>query len=91
MRSSQMIEEKLDGERIQLHKKGGKFRYWSRCVSFSGWSARASVELMLTDRALQENEGLHLHLRQGCHRGRADAVHCQPVPGGRRRVRALLC
>jgi hypothetical protein len=27
-----MIEEKLDGERIQLHKKGDKFQYWSRCV-----------------------------------------------------------
>lgn len=37
---SQIIEEKLDGERIQLHKKGGKFRYWSRCVFFSGLSAR---------------------------------------------------
>lgn len=46
---------------------------------------------MLTDRALQEDEGLHLHLRQGFHRGRADPVHRQPVPGGRRRVRTLLC
>lgn len=27
-----MIEEKLDGERIQLHKKGDIFQYWSRCV-----------------------------------------------------------
>ena len=24
------IEEKLDGERIQLHKKGDEFKYWSR-------------------------------------------------------------
>ncbi len=24
------IEEKLDGERIQLHKKGREYRYWSR-------------------------------------------------------------
>ena len=25
------IEEKLDGERIQLHKQGRKFRFFSRC------------------------------------------------------------
>lgn len=25
-----IIEEKLDGERMQLHKWGGEYRYWSR-------------------------------------------------------------
>ncbi|CED85204.1 dna ligase 4 [Phaffia rhodozyma] len=25
-----MVEEKIDGERIQLHKKGDRFQYWSR-------------------------------------------------------------
>lgn len=27
-----VIEEKLDGERMQLHKKGPEYRYWSRRV-----------------------------------------------------------
>lgn len=35
--SRQMIEEKLDGERIQLHKKGEKFQYWSRYVVRLPW------------------------------------------------------
>lgn len=26
-----VIEEKLDGERMQLHKRGSEYRYWSRC------------------------------------------------------------
>lgn len=28
-----ILEEKLDGERIQLHKQGDRYKYWSRCVS----------------------------------------------------------
>jgi DNA ligase-4 len=28
------IEEKLDGERIQLHKQGRNFRFFSRCYPF---------------------------------------------------------
>jgi len=27
-----VVEEKLDGERMQLHKKGNEYRYWSRFV-----------------------------------------------------------
>jgi DNA ligase-4 len=27
-----LIEEKMDGERIQLHKKGNEYKYISRCV-----------------------------------------------------------
>lgn len=30
-----MIEEKLDGERIQIHKCGDQFRYFSRSVRLS--------------------------------------------------------
>jgi hypothetical protein len=29
------IEEKLDGERIQLHKRGNEYLYFSRSVIFS--------------------------------------------------------
>lgn len=29
-----LVEEKLDGERIQLHKQGNKFQYFSRQVCF---------------------------------------------------------
>jgi len=31
------IEEKLDGERMQLHKRGEEFFYCSRCVRISGY------------------------------------------------------
>lgn len=34
-----LIEEKLDGERMQLHKKGRKYKYFSRYVpsALRGW------------------------------------------------------
>lgn len=32
-----LVEEKLDGERIQLHKQGNKFQYFSRQVCFVFW------------------------------------------------------
>jgi len=40
-----LIEEKLDGERIQMHKQGGTFLYSSRCALVSLSLARAGLGL----------------------------------------------
>lgn len=40
-----VVEEKMDGERIQLHRKGDKYKYWSRWVC--AISSRRSSEVLL--------------------------------------------
>lgn len=53
-----IMEEKLDGERIQLHKRGNEFYFCSRYVSFGVTAASTSTEAILT----QQGEGLHISL-----------------------------
>jgi len=35
-----VIEEKLDGERMQLHRKGNEYRYWSRLEKLDNLTVR---------------------------------------------------
>lgn len=52
------IEEKLDGERMQLHKRGDEFFYCSRCVHVNVWVPhRQLIEL-------QEGQRLYVPLRR---------------------------
>lgn len=53
------IEEKLDGERIQLHKKGDSFKYWSRKAKDYTYLYGASYG----SESNQEGGGLSKHLR----------------------------
>jgi hypothetical protein len=43
---AQMIEEKLDGERINIHKRGNVFQYLSRFVP-SSWLLFVFTELTI--------------------------------------------
>jgi hypothetical protein len=63
-----IIEEKLDGERIQLHKRGAEYLYFSRPV-------RLCVSLQITDIRIQEGKGLHVSIRKARRRGFLDAVY----------------
>ena len=49
-----IIEEKLDGERIQLHRRGNEYFYCSRCAV-----AIDAPRLLIR---VKEREGLHLPL-----------------------------
>lgn len=63
-----IIEEKLDGERIQLHKRGAEYFYCSRLV-------RLHISVLTTDIRMQEGKGLHISLWKACRGGFFDAVH----------------
>lgn len=51
-----IIEEKLDGERIQLHKRGNEYFYCSRSV-------RRPIMLTLAEPRVQKGQGLHIFVR----------------------------
>ena len=51
-----IMEEKLDGERMQLHKRGKEYFYCSR------WMPHVFALLYSTDMIVQEREGLHISL-----------------------------
>ena len=62
------LEEKLDGERIQLHKRGNEYFYCSRSV----------LCLSLKHRCLnlyKERKGLHVSLREPCWDRQFDALY----------------
>ena len=53
-----IVEEKLDGERMQLHKRDDEFFYCSRCVCVDVWARRKYLI------RLQEGKRLHIPLRR---------------------------
>jgi DNA ligase-4 len=57
-----IIEEKLDGERMQLHKMGNKYKYASRSVVFLSLSSLSTDTH--DDPLSQESPRLHLSLRR---------------------------
>ena len=63
-----IIEEKLDGERIQLHKRGAEYFYCSRRV-------RLYISLLTTDRRIQEGKGLHVPIWTACRRRILDTLY----------------
>lgn len=69
-----IIEEKLDGERIQLHKRGNEYFYCSRFV------LQPPGNTQVLKMVLQERQGLYLLVRQAYRLRQPDALH-------RRRVR----
>ena len=56
-----IIEEKLDGERMQLHKRGNEYFYCSRYVNLP---SKCITCINLTD--IQERKRLHISIRKAC-------------------------
>ena len=75
-----IIEEKLDGERIQLHKRSNEYFYCSRYVV-----PLLSIFFYLTHH--QEGERLHVPIRQTCWYRKFDTIHRRGLRPPRRRVR----
>ena len=59
-----ILEEKLDGERMQLHKRGNEYFYCSRSVVLS--INMFSVCHNQVTESYQEREGLHLFVWEAC-------------------------
>ncbi len=51
-----IIEEKLDGERIQLHKRGNEYFYCSRSVL-------CAIMQNISEIGVQKGQGLHVLVR----------------------------
>jgi ATP dependent DNA ligase domain len=66
-----IIEEKLDGERMQLHKRGNEYFYCSRYVNFEP-SKRIS-DPNLTD--IQERKRLHISIWEACWKWEFDPLY----------------
>jgi DNA ligase 4 len=67
-----IIEEKLDGERMQLHKRGNEYFYCSRCVFSHILSGTLCHDLTAK---LKERQGLHLSLWKACWYWESHAIH----------------
>ena len=67
-----IIEEKLDGERMQLHKRGNEYFYCSRSVSMPSLSYDRE---RLTEKMLQERKRLHLSVWKARRYREFDSVH----------------
>ena len=76
MQGSQfLIEEKLDGERLQLHKRGNEYFYCSR---FTDFCAAPGGICQLTI-SIQEGQRLYVPLWKARRARKLDAFHRQRV------------
>jgi hypothetical protein len=74
MRDSEfIIEEKLDGERMQLHKRGNEYFYCSR--SFMPSVSIHRVSSLIS----QKGQGLHVLIRKASRRREFDPVYCSGI------------
>lgn len=64
------IEEKLDGERMQLHKRGNEYLYFSRSVNFFHFQ-------VITLNQFQERKGLHISVWETRWHRKLDSVYRQ--------------
>jgi hypothetical protein len=78
-----LIEEKLDGERIQLHKRGSEYFYCSRYVVRSSF-------VPFDPSRYQEGERLYVPIRCPCRYRKFDTAHRRSLWPSCRRVRIIL-
>lgn len=83
-----LVEEKLDGERLLMHKMGDSYRWFSRCVCFECYVRSIRIWLTFPMRHAQDLQRLHLRLWPGCFSRLACAVPEGLLHSGNRRVRA---